>query len=194
MFSIGEKVMYGGTGVCVVEEITSVKFSASQPGKPYYLLRPMYQTGTIQTPADSGKVPIRPVMNRSEAEAVIDAMPTVPAEICTEKNLSALRNYYQKQITSFDSMDLIRLAKSIRAKKIEAEKRQKRIGSTDEKYLRRAEELLFGELAVALEISTFRRSSNSGSARWLPRWSNYILIKSHHRLRRAFSSETVSFP
>lgn len=153
MFSIGEKVMYGGTGVCVVEEITSVKFSASQPGKPYYLLRPMYQTGTIQTPADSGKVPIRPVMNRSEAEAVIDAMPTVPAEICTEKNLGALRNYYQKQITSFDSMDLIRLAKSIRAKKIEAEKRQKRIGSTDEKYLRRAEELLFGELAVALEIS-----------------------------------------
>ena len=141
MFSIGEKVMYGGTGVCVVEEITSVKFSASQPGKPYYLLRPMYQ------------VPIRPVMNRSEAEAVIDAMPAVPAEICTEKNLSALRNYYQKQITSFDSMDLIRLAKSIRAKKIEAEKRQKRIGSTDEKYLRRAEELLFGELAVALEIS-----------------------------------------
>lgn len=153
MFSIGEKVMYGGTGVCVVEEITSVKFSASQPGKPYYLLRPMYQTGTIQTPADSGKVPIRPVMNRSEAEAVIDAMPAVPTEICTEKNLSALRNYYQKQITSFDSMDLIRLAKSIRAKKIEAEKRQKRIGSTDEKYLRRAEELLFGELAVALEIS-----------------------------------------
>ena len=91
-------------------------------------------------------------MNRSEAEAVIDAMPSVPAEICTEKNLSALRNYYQKQITSFDSMDLIRLAKSIRAKKIEAEKRQKRIGSTDEKYLRRAEDLLFGELAVALEI------------------------------------------
>ena len=95
MFSIGEKVMYGGTGVCVVEEITSVKFSASQPGKPYYLLRPMYQTGTIQTPADSGKIPIRPVMNRSEAEAVIDAMPSVPAEICTEKNLSALRTYYR---------------------------------------------------------------------------------------------------
>ena len=89
MFSIGEKVMYGGTGVCVVEEITSVKFSASQPGKPYYLLRPMYQTGTIQTPADSGKVPIRPVMNRSEAEAVIDAMPAVPAEICTEESQRA---------------------------------------------------------------------------------------------------------
>ena len=56
MFSIGEKVMYGGTGVCVVEEITSVKFSSSQPGKPYYLLRPMYQTGTIQMTWDNGEV------------------------------------------------------------------------------------------------------------------------------------------
>lgn len=157
----------------------------------------MYQTGTIQTPADSGKVPIRPVMNRSEAEAVIDAMPTVPAEICTEKNLSALRNYYQKQITSFDSIDLIRLAKSIRAKKIEAEKRQKRIGSTDEKYLRPRGGASLRRACPSRWRSrwtTFRRSSNSGSARWLPRWSNYILIKSHHRLRRAFSSETVSFP
>ena len=177
MFSIGEKVMYGGTGVCVVEEITSVKFSASQPGKPYYLLRPMYQTGTIQTPADSGKVPIRPVMNRSEAEAVIDAMPTVPAEICTEKNLSALRNYYQKQITSFDSMDLIRLAKSIRAKKIEAEKRQKRIGSTDENTSAARRSFSSASLPSRWRSrwTTFRRSSNSGSARWLPRWSNYIL-------------------
>ena len=153
MFSVGEKVMYGGTGVCIVEEITSVSFSSGQAGKPYYVLRPLYQTGTIQTPADNCKIPIRPVMNRNEAEAVIDAMPGVSEEICTEKNLSALRNHYQQQITSFDSIDLVRLAKSIRAKKKEAEKRQKRIGSTDEKYLRRAEDLLFGELAVALEIS-----------------------------------------
>ena len=91
MFSIGEKVMYGGTGVCVVEEITSVKFSASQPGKPYYLLRPMYQTGTIQTPADSGKVPIRPVMNRSEAEAVIDAPRSTAWILSVWQNPSARR-------------------------------------------------------------------------------------------------------
>ena len=30
---------------------------------------------------------------------------------------------------------------------------QKKIGMTDEKFLRRAEDLLFGELAVALDIS-----------------------------------------
>lgn len=153
MFSIGEKVMYGGTGRLRgggdhIGEILSLS-----AGKTVLSSAADVPDRHHPDPGGQRQGPHPPVMNRSEAEAVIDAMPTVPAEICTEKNLSALRNYYQKQITSFDSMDLIRLAKSIRAKKIEAEKRQKRIGSTDEKYLRRAEELLFGELAVALEIS-----------------------------------------
>ena len=44
------------------------------------------------------------------------------------------------------------MTKSIYAKKKDAESRQKKIGMTDEKFLRRAEDLLYGELAVALEI------------------------------------------
>ena len=174
MFSIGEKVMYGGTGVCVVEEITSVKFSASQPGKPYYLLRPMYQTGTIQTPADSGKVPIRPVMNRSEAEAVIDAMPTVPAEICTEKNLSALRTYYQKQITRSTAWISSvwrnpsaqrrsrpksgRSASAVRTKNISAGRRISCSASLPSRWRYRA--------------TMSRRSLKSGSAPSPPLWNN----------------------
>lgn len=41
---------------------------------------------------------------------------------------------------------------SIYAKKQDAVRQQKKFGVTDEKYLKRAEELLFGELAVALEL------------------------------------------
>ena len=44
------------------------------------------------------------------------------------------------------------MTKSIYAKKKDAESRQKKIGMTDEKFLRRAEDLLYGELAVALDI------------------------------------------
>ena len=56
-------------------------------------------------------------------------------------------------MSAVDCVDLIRMTKSIYAKKKDAESRQKKIGMTDEKYLRRAEDLLFGELAVALGIS-----------------------------------------
>lgn len=153
MFSIGDKVMYGVTGVCVVEGITSLKLSGMDRARDYYVLKPLYQSGTIQTPVDNGKIPIRLIMTRDEAEKLVDTIPQVEASICMEKNLSALRNHYQQQISTFDSMDLIRVTKSIYAKKKDAEKRQKKIGMTDEKFLRRAEDLLFGELAVSLGIS-----------------------------------------
>lgn len=153
MFSVGDKVMYGGTGVCVVEDITSLKLSGMDKARDYYVLKPIYQSGIIQTPVDNNKVPIRPIMTRSQAEALVDTIPQVDAVICTEKNLSALRNHYQQQMSTFDCVDLIRMTKSIYAKKREAESRQKKIGMTDEKYLRRAEDLLYGELAASLGIS-----------------------------------------
>ena len=153
MYSVGEKIMYGGTGVCVIEDITMVKLTGMEQPRQYYTLRPLYQSGTIQTPVDNTKVPIRPVMTRSEAEKLVDGMPNVTAPICYEKNLSALRNHYQQQMSTFESMDLLRMTKSIYAKKKDAESRQKKIGMTDEKFLRRAEDLLFGELAVALGIA-----------------------------------------
>ena len=153
MYSIGDKIMYGGTGVCVVEQITSMKMSSADQPRDYYVLRPLYQSGTIQIPVDNVKVPIRPIMTRSEAETLVDGIPDIAATICYEKNLTALRNYYQQQINTYDCRDLVRITKSIYAKKKDAEQRQKKIGMTDEKFLRRAEELLFGELAVALDIS-----------------------------------------
>lgn len=152
MYSVGEKIMYGGTGVCVIEDITMVKLTGMEQPRQYYTLRPLYQSGTIQTPVENGKIPIRPVMSRSEAEELVDGIPAITASICYEKNLSALRNHYQQQMSTFDCRDLIRMTKSIYAKKKDAESRQKKIGMTDEKFLRRAEDLLFGELAVALNI------------------------------------------
>ena len=153
MFSVGDKVMYGGTGVCVVEDITSLKLSGMDRARDYYVLKPLYQSGIIQTPVDNTKIPIRPVMTRTQAEALVDIIPQVDASICMEKNLSALRNHYQQQMSTFDCVDLVRMTKSIYAKKKDAESRQKKIGITDEKFLRRAEDLLYGELAVALDIS-----------------------------------------
>ena len=153
MYSIGEKIMYGGTGVCVVQEIASLKQSSFDQPRSYYVLKPLYQSGTIQIPVDNTKVPIRPVMTRDQAEALVDGIPEITASICYEKNLTALRNHYQQQLNTYDCRDLIRMTKSIYAKKKDAESRQKKIGMTDEKFLRRAEDLLFGELAVALNIA-----------------------------------------
>lgn len=153
MFSVGEKIAYGGTGVCIVEEVLTMRCADTREEKLFYVLRPLYQSGTIRTPVDNDKIPVRAVLTRKEAEQLVDALPGMHAEICHEKNLNALRNHYLQCMSSFRCEDLLALAKSIYAKKEYAERIRKKLGATDERFLRRAEELLSGELAVALSIA-----------------------------------------
>lgn len=152
MFQIGDKIVYGSTGVCIVEDITTVNLSGVDKNRLYYVLKPLYQDGSIRTPVDNEKVFKRPVISRQEAEALVDMIPTVKAAACNEKNLSLLRSHYRQRLGTFHCEDLVELTMSIYAKKQDAARQQKKFGVTDEKYLKRAEELLFGELAVALDI------------------------------------------
>ena len=48
--------------------------------------------------------------------------------------------------------DLIDLTMSIYAKKENMHRQKRRFGTVDERFLKQAEDLLFGELAAALEI------------------------------------------
>ena len=55
-------------------------------------------------------------------------------------------------LESHSCNELLELAVKIYSKKQAVKKAKKKLGFIDEKYLRRAEELLFGELAATLEI------------------------------------------
>ena len=48
--------------------------------------------------------------------------------------------------------ELVELTMSIHAKKQQAEEQKRKFGVLDERYMKRAEDMLFGELAVALNI------------------------------------------
>ena len=78
MYTVGELIVYCGTGVCRVEAIEE-KTQPDGSARGYYRLKPLYQSGTISVPVD-GKVFMRPVISREEAEALIDELPTMPAE------------------------------------------------------------------------------------------------------------------
>ena len=65
MYQIGQYIIYGSTGVCKVESLVE-----KSPHGLYYVLKPLYESGTIYTPAEHPKVFMRPVISRDEAEAV----------------------------------------------------------------------------------------------------------------------------
>lgn len=152
MFQPGDMVVYGTTGVCRVEEITRPNLTGVDRNKAYYLLKPLYQDGVIYTPVENGKVSIRPVISREEAEALIDLIPSIQAEVCHAPTLQALAQHYQTAVRSHDCKDLVELMMSIYTKRCQAEAQKRRLGMVDERYMKQAERLLYGELSVALRI------------------------------------------
>jgi len=152
MFRVGELMVYGSTGVCRVEEIVSLDQPGACRGRSYYLLKPLWQDGVIYAPVDSRKVPMRPVMSREEAEALIDQMPGIQAAVCRGTTAQALAQQYQTAVRDGGHQALIEMMKAIHYKRGQAELKNRRLGMIDERYMKQAERMLYGELATALDI------------------------------------------
>ena len=152
MYQQGDLILYGGTGVCRVAEIVKRKAGRLEPERQYYVLEPLYQKGTITTPVDNDKVFTRPVITKDEAMALIDQIPNMEAKAYHNQNLQQLENYYRAQMGGHDCLSLLRVTMSAYRKKVEREQRKQKFGAVDRRYMERAEDLLYGELAVALGI------------------------------------------
>ncbi len=152
MFHPGDMVVYGATGVCRVEEVAKPNLTGTDRNKQYYVLSPLHQDGVIYTPVDNEKVPMRPVISAEEAEALIDLIPSIQADACRAPTLQALAQHYQSAMRSSDCRDLVEMVKSIYAKRRQVESQKRRLGMIDERYMKQAERLLYGELSIALGI------------------------------------------
>lgn len=152
MYEVGTLIVYGSTGVCRVEEISERKFDAASPPRRYFRLQPLYQSETIYTPVENNRVFMRPVISRAEAERLVGLIPGIEAEVYHSRNVQDLTGYYQSFLQSHDCGDLLELVMSIYAKKQHVAEQKKRFGQVDEHFMRRAQAMLHGELAVALGI------------------------------------------
>ena len=148
MYTIGDKIIYGSSGVCVVEEICTPNFSREERGKKYYKLRPVYGTETIYAPVDT-KAFMRPVMTRAEAETLISRIPEIEEYTIKSHSMTALRQEYEECFRDHSCENYVRLAKAIYMKGHQ----NKKLGQTDQRYMKRAEDTLHNELAVALGIT-----------------------------------------
>ncbi|MBQ1303026.1 MAG: CarD family transcriptional regulator [Firmicutes bacterium] len=155
-FQEGDLIIYGSTGVCRVDSVMKPDREAARHGfdreRTYYVLKPLYHSETIYVPTDNEKVFMRPVIEKEEAQRLIDMIPTITAEAIPADSPQELRNYYRSVTTRYDCSDLIELTMSIYAKKKFAEGQRKKFGEVDGKAMKQAEDMLFGEFAVALQM------------------------------------------
>ncbi len=150
MYQEGDLVVYGATGVCRIEGFGNPD-PRDRSGRQYYVLKPLYQDGYVYTPVEGGGS-MRPVMTAEAARELIALIPSIQPEVFRERTLQLLAQKYQSLLQTGDCRDLLKLTMSVREKRQQAERQNRRLGMVDEKYGRQAERLLFGELAVALDI------------------------------------------
>lgn len=151
MYEIGDLIVYAGEGVCRVEEIGVPPMTGINKQRQYYTLKPLYRAGMVYAPVDT-QVFMRPVITREDADALIDRIPEIEPEVYENSNLRFLNEYYQAQLQNYNCEGLIKLIRSTRAKREVMIGRGKKLGLVDERYMKRAQDMLHGEFAVALGI------------------------------------------
>lgn len=152
MYQVGELVLYGSTGVCRIEAIKKQPFPPTGEQRLYYVFKPLYEDCVISAPVDSDKVFIRPIISKAEAEEMIHDIPHIQAQVYHSRVSRELSEHYETILKSHDCRSLLELTMSIHAKKQDLLSKKRKFGAVDERFLKRAEDLLFGELAAALSI------------------------------------------
>ena len=149
MYEPGEVIVYGSTGVCRVEAVGPRTLMRGVT-KTCYTLRPLYGSDTIYVPADTTVFMRRPI-TRAQADELIDRIPETPdAPLPTDP--AGARSTYESALQSHDCADLLALTHRIYRKTQQVRSHNRQPNQTDQRYLKRAEDLLYGELAVALGV------------------------------------------
>lgn len=152
MFGIGEYVVCGSKGVCVVENITKLNISGADKERDYYILKPKYVSGsTVYVPVDSTRESMRPVMKREEAEMLLRMLPEIPLLVIGNEKF--VEQIYRECLKTGKSEEMVKLLKTIWLRKENRLQAGRKVTAVDEKYFHIAEDGLYGELAVALGIS-----------------------------------------
>lgn len=151
MFSIGDYMIYGVNGVCLIEDICASPFDKKDT-RTFYMLKPLGATAgsVIYTPTDNAQVPMRPLMSREDAEQLIDRMPVIPLlEIPMEK---MRREIYRQAMHSCNPVEYVRLIKTVHERRAEMIRQHKRLSETDSDFEKNAKLSLYHELAVVLGV------------------------------------------
>lgn len=151
MFEKGELIICGGHGVCRVVDITDNPIDRLDKKRKYYILEPVFEkTSTIYTPVDNEKIIMRRIMNKEEAQRLIDHIQEIETVWIQEEKRR--EQTYKDAIRTYDSRSLVQIIKTLYLRKKVRINEGKKVLSSDEQYLRKAEELLYSEMSLALAI------------------------------------------
>ena len=144
-------MFHGNKGVCEVTDISKIAISGASRDRLYYVLQPAQdKEGRIFTPVDGQKTEMRRILNRKEAAELIDSIPSIGNLWVADERQRELN--YKQAVNSCDCREWIKIIKTLWLRNQQRLSQGKKITAMDRKYFKMAEDNLYGELSVSLEI------------------------------------------
>lgn len=151
MYQIGDRVVYGMHGVCIVTD--HEQRMIDRKSVTYLVLEPIGQGGSrylIPTHNAAAMAKIHPLMNAEELKGLLESA-KVSAD-CWIKEENQRKQHYRELIGSCDRMRLLQMVCSLYRHKAAQNAAGRKCHLCDDNFLRDAEKLLSGEIAVIMGI------------------------------------------
>ncbi len=151
MFAIGDYVINGNNGICMVQDVTTLNINGVDKTRKYYLLKPVFASGsTVYVPVDTADNTMRKAVSKDEALVMIQSIPDIPLiPLADEKTLERT---YKEYIHQNSCESWIKLIKTIYLRKEMRILKGNKVTAVDSRYFKQAEDYLYGEFSVALDM------------------------------------------
>ena len=151
VFNIGDAIIYGTHGVCVIGDIAQMKLVGDR--REYFVLSPIKDPNSkIYAPTDSEalKAKMRRLLTKDEINGLIDGVSSKKTEWINDEGTR--RDFCDAVLKSGDRAQLMKLIEMLymRQKSLKNDKRHFHIA--DEKALKEAQDMLHDEFSYVLGI------------------------------------------
>ena len=151
MYQIGDKVVYGVHGVCVVADLEQRVIDRKK--RTYLALEPIGQDGSrylVPTHNETAMAKLRPMLSAQELETLLRS-----DEVRKDgwiRDEAQRKNTYRELIGSGDRIRLMQMVHTLYRHRAEQSAAGKKVHLCDENFLRDAEKLLAGEFSIVLQM------------------------------------------
>ena len=150
MFNVGDTIIYSTHSLCKIDEISEQNYGNTT--RSYYVLHPLENSKlSITIPVDSKQVIMQKVMEKEEANEIMDSF-LMPGVEWIE-NVRQRTKEYKRLINTGDRKEIAKVVITLMEKKLEAKKEKKKIHDHDRVLLENIQNIMYRELAVSLDTS-----------------------------------------
>ncbi len=151
MFKIGDTVVYGAQGICKIDCVETKQIGRQK--QDYYVLKPIFNQNTsVFVPVDNEALTAKMLSVLTKAQINDLAKKASNIDVVKASDENQKRELYKSILSSNAREKLISLIKTIRLERDARREAGKKLNISDEQTLRKAELLLYNEIAFVFGV------------------------------------------